>query len=280
MEDEYWVHRMRKDANKKYKEHCAIEADEKDLFKEVVGFEDVPAGYETLLQEIVPMKPTPTQPLKINPKECCGDAYLNPEGYTVCWNCGKFLSNLASYVYYAPYQREDGFAVNSGVQMAPKRRVYLTKNHFKTHVKRYLGIGMQAPLDEPWMVELSKMIDLENVACYSYVRRFLKQRNLNKYYESIYSIIYQLGGHRPLIDDDILNRVFDEIKCLQTYFYENRSRFGRHNMPCVPHMLSLCLELKGHSPFYTFPGLKDTHRLEKSNEFFKAYVKEIVERRS
>lgn len=241
----------------------------------------IPEVYWSLFEEarmLTPVFVSAIQTAYASDNCCKNQTVVNHDGFTICWDCGKQVSNLHTYMFYHPYKSEGGQPRNSGVQFAPKKRYYNTKNHFKTHINRYFG-NIPGSLPESLIAELRTVVDLEDQNAYIVVRRHLRNSKQPQLYPSIFKILQALGGHQPPAQGNVIQRLTQEINNLQSFFYDNRARFGHHNMRCVGYMLEQCMHLIGYTPFYYLPKLKDETRLIKAKEFFSIYLSEVVTRR-
>lgn len=221
--------------------------------------------------------------------ECCGPIVCDSkEGTFVCSVCGKVLD---SYMYEGC-----GFLNNQFIKDRPpqKKRHYHSGIHFQTHLKRYMGASPGEIPDK--LYEQLGDIDLKDRNAYFEVRRRLKSLKLSKYYKHIFRIIYDLGGRKPELSGDQLQRLNIHFNMMQSYFYENsgcfmghnsfgdivkyrasQGKFSRKSMPSISMLLDFLLKGVGHTPFYSLPYLKDKQLRHRVYEFYNSHITNLEE---
>lgn len=131
---------------------------------------------------------------KTEPIQCCGEIVTGTtaEQYPVCFKCGVVVECYAISNKPPPQHRDENSV--SKLFAHKSRRFYLPLTHFTDLVRRYQGNG-----DVPGSIPIAQLIgevDLNDRWLYYVIKRRLKKLHLQKYYKSIFQIIYRMGGKR------------------------------------------------------------------------------------
>lgn len=208
---------------------------------------------------------------------CCGEPMTqNQSGHVSCYHCARSQLN-SELVWYWPYA-VDGKRSNSGYTFT-KKRPYKKEQYFMTHLKRYLGHVRSVP-PAPWITSMFATVDVLHPDAYFAVRHWLLTHRKTQHYSQIFSLIYANGGKQPDISPQAYTQLQKEIKCLCHYFFDRQVHaHSKKSMKCVPAMLHHLLLLSGHRPHYTLHRLKDTELLQKVDQLFTDYKRDVVDLR-
>lgn len=227
-----------------------------ELLKESTGIDITQADEVQRKPEDKPPEPVVYQ--------CCGKwayevAALNRESMLTCWECGKVLEMKFVYILQEDEYGDDGKPLGSKSQYGPtpKKRIYKRITHFREHVRRYVGARFtDIPAEVIESLKQNKDIDVEDPNCYEQVKKALKQLKKPKLYKEIFTIIYELGGRPPKIDNIILD-LYDNFKAFDYYYEQFRKETGRKNGISYYIVLDIILKEMGYESYYYLPYLKD-----------------------
>lgn len=119
---------------------------------------------------------------------------------------------------------------------------------------------------------LSPLVNVHDPNCYRSVQKALKCLGYKHLYKEIFSLIYNLGGTKPYINNEVFADCVTDFMWLQAKFGEMKKAQNtvRKNMPSmyvvsdfnIPYlsyweMMDILLRRHGHTPYYTLPCLKD-----------------------
>lgn len=206
---------------------------------------------------------------------CCdeGNAWTR-EGMLICWKCGKVLNEkllIDEELEYPEYGKPLGHKSRLGP--VDKPRVYKRLIHFKEHIRRYVGARF-TPVPDSIMEEIRKLnINTDDPKCYFTIKQALKQLKHPKLYKEIFTIIYDLGGHRPKIDS-IIPDLYEQYKQFDIYYEQIKQECRRKNGVSYYMILDLMLKELGHESYYEFPYLKNEELQDDVLEIFKHIRKE------
>ena len=195
--------------------------------------------------------------------ECCGEVlWYYANGFLTCPTCG-LVHDQGEYLFTLESWKENEPCGSRQSMVIERKRFYRPLNHFKEHLRRYMGIRFTR-LPDHLLTELQACsdVDVHHPEAYFMIKKQLKQRKLSKLYKEIFTIIYALGGQRPQLTNAQYHGCIRTFTLLMQVFERKRADFGRHSMPSMYVMLDQLLRSYGHTPFYTIPLLKNTRLLK------------------
>lgn len=239
--------------------------------------------YRQLLYEhgidVTPPPPSKAATTIMSPRMCCNQEVTDERaGHMICWRCGKVNDH---YVYrndhWMTHPDSQGRRPNCGVTFR-KKRPYVTRIHFWTHFKKYIG-AQSMPIGgfpEDLLADLRQRFNVAERNVYSKIKEYLKKRRMNHMYKYIWKLIYVLGGRQPQLESETYAKIRQEFVNIQHYFYSVYDRSRRHNIKSVSMLLELLLKQVGHDPYYHFPQLKNTLLRQEAFDFYDDYLAYLV----
>lgn len=248
--------------------------------------------YADLLSSVgitMPLEEKPQQPISLPFSETCPECQApfeewGPIGDYGCWDCGILSKHPQYATTEMEYQQERtsyGKIIPKGLKSQityTKRRGYNPLTHFKEHLRRYMGYRFSLdPETKSWKefpADLKKLmtesIQLNAPDAYFQARKVLKKYPKGaKYYKDVFQLIYECGGQRPEISQQLFDKCVRHFMNFQYKFLRLREEYNRHNLPCYYMILELILKQQGHQPHYEFPHLKDELLKEKITDIFQ-----------
>ena len=248
------------------------------------------------MNEVGVIQYTPPSPKQQpNIVECCDDVEVDPvNGCYVCVGCGLVKDHYFSSTEEEHHYPKPGESLGGqSSYLYEKRRFYIPLTHFQEHLRRYLGARFtQIPVK--LLDDLRAMkVNVKDINAFQLVKHGLKKLKNNNYtvtvskpfhgtsyvkhtekqvksvklYKEIFTIIYLLGGHKPIFTQ------VEEIKQLYKdfcFFYMKRKKaFNRKNMPSNYMLLDLLLKELDHQPYYNIPYLKNEELKQEILDIFQ-----------
>ena len=238
-----------------------------------------------MLQDLgLPVTPEPPPKIQAPYTLTCCDEVIEDfkNGCYVCSGCGLVKDQYVySTVEDSQYPKNGECLGGQSSYLYEKRRYYKPLTHFLEHLRRYLGARF-TPIPEELIEDLKKLnLNAQSQDAFQLIKKGLKTLKNNKYtveiykhytgtsytkvstkivksislYKEIFTILYMLGGIKPIFND------IQEIKQLYKdfcFFYLKRKKaFNRKNIPSNYMLLDLFLRELGHAPYYNLPYLKN-----------------------
>lgn len=113
----------------------------------------------------------------------------------------------------------------------------------------------------PEVIATLKDVDISKPDTYHTIQKLLRENGMRKMYKEIFTFIYELGGVRPYVDNQLFDDCVTDFKWL-SFKFQRMKRYGdttRKNMPSMYVLMDLLLRKNGHVPYYDIPRLKDKH---------------------
>lgn len=221
---------------------------------------------------------------------CCGEVTFDDRnGNFGCEKCGM-ITHARVTDGQAIYENE--YVKDANPQ---KRRHYRSRIHFCTHLRRYMG-DTSGDIPERCYKLVREKIDVKDRNAYEDARKLFKEHKLGAYYRHIFRILYDLGGIRPELSNECIQKVKADFNALEIYFYDHSDgecyfnnhgalikrrkslgKFCRKSMPSLAMLLVILLEKNGHEIYYRMAYLKDVKLKEKVLEFYDEFQRDIIE---
>jgi hypothetical protein len=262
------------------KEHQNIDSDDKDaiLYEIYKQKNDLSNEYMKLID------PNFNETIKITKFEgvkndlvCkyCETVLDIDNGYSVCLKCGYCIRTLEtssdpSYKEMQDYVYKPQFT-------------YQKESHLDDWIRRFQAkenrIIEQVVLDKIILeAKKQRITDLNNLT-EDKVKKFLKNLNLNDYYDNVIAIINRLNGRPPFtLTTEIENKIKVMFRQIQEPFllYKPPSRKNFLSYSYILHQFFKILGLNEFTKY--FPLLKSTDKLRQQDDIFKKIVEHMAER--
>lgn len=208
------------------------------------------------------------------PPICCNE-YVT--GYTgdmqpVCFICGIVVNSVTLTSSAEPVHRD----VNSTDKLYgyQRKRFYQPLTHFRDLLRRYQGAGDVTSVDN--IKSLIGPVDLNDPWLYYAIKSKLKALKMQRFYKSIYQIIYILGGKMLEVTHTEFEALLSKYSYFAYYCSMNRDTADRKSMPSVYMVMDLLLRHTGHHTYYQLPILQDIQLRSRVYKLYTEFVKYAV----
>lgn len=220
---------------------------------------------------------------------CCGEVTFDEHaGNFGCERCGTITMGRVTDGH-GIYQNE--YVKDANPQ---KGRHYRSRIHFYTHLRRYLG-DTRGAVPEECVRMVRENIDVNSREAYEDTRKLFKKNKQGSNYRHIFRILYMLGGKKPELCSETIQKVRQDFVALENYFYDNSDgdayfnkygalvkrrkslgKFCRKSMPSLTMLLVILLNKNGHDIFYRIEYLKDEYLRKKVFDFYDSFQRDII----
>lgn len=208
---------------------------------------------------------------------CCENDFVEDNCNVICKSCGKivetFFDDMAPN-FNDPFEL---LGLNNGYVYIAKR-FYKPINHFRDHLKRYIG-GVTHNVPPNLFQEMRVKVDVLRKDAYTQIHKILKKNKLHGEYKHIWSIIIDLGGFKNDLTNQEFHTCLNLFRCFLEAF-QKIEKGVRKSLPSHYMMLKCILDLMEIPIYYDIPVLKNrTLRnnieciLKKCQEFGQISVK-------
>lgn len=205
----------------------------------------------------------------------CNEILDIDNGFSVCLKCGFCMKTLEtasdpSYKEMQDYVYKPQFT-------------YQKESHLDDWIRRFQAkenrIIEQFVLDKIVLEAKKQRITDLSVLTEDKVKKFLKNLNLNDYYDNVIAIINRLNGRPPFtLTTEIENKIKIMFRQIQEPFiiYKPATRKNFLSYSYILHQFFKILGLNEFTKY--FPLLKSTDKLRQQDDIFKKIVEHMAER--
>lgn len=196
-------------------------------------------------------------------------------GYSVCQKCGYCIKTLET-------ASDPSFKEMQDYVYKPQF-TYQKESHLDDWIRRFQAkenrIIEQFVLDKIILEAKKQRISDLNTLTEDKVKKFLKNLNLNDYYDNVIAIINRINGRPPFtLTTEIENKIKIMFRQIQEPFnmYKPPTRKNFLSYSYILHQFFKILGLNEFTKY--FPLLKSTDKLRQQDEIFKKIVEHMREK--